>query len=81
MKITLNYIITYYTSGKLDSYKYINLDFTKNKDMWRVIERNIFFVAGRLVFWETKQQETVVIFTVKVKYMAFTSDLASILAY
>jgi len=44
-----------------------------------VIERNIF--AGKLVFWETKQQEIVVIFIVKTEYMAFTSDLASILAY
>jgi len=46
-----------------------------------VIKRNIFFVAGRLVFWETKQQEKVVIFIVKAEYMVFTSDLASILAY
>ena len=46
-----------------------------------MIERNIFFVVGRLVFWETKQQETVVIFIVKAEYIAFTSDLTSILAY
>jgi len=34
MKRTLDYKITYYTGSKLNSYKYINLEFAEDKDIY-----------------------------------------------
>ena len=71
MKEILNYGTTYHSSNKLDPYRYVNLDFVRDKYTQRSIKGNLFFVTDGLVFWETKWQETVTIFTVEAKYIAF----------
>ena len=54
VKEILDYGITYHVNEKLDSYDYINSDFISDKNTWRSIEENMFFVAGGPVFWKTK---------------------------
>ena len=50
MKEILDYGITYHVNEKLDSHDYVNSDFIGDKNTWRSIEENMFFVAGRPVF-------------------------------
>jgi len=54
MKEILNYGTIYHSSDKLNPYRYVNLDFVRDKYTQRSIKENLFFVTNRLVFWETK---------------------------
>ena len=39
----------------------------------------MFFIAGGLVFWETKQQKIITISTIEAEYMAFTQATQQVL--
>jgi len=72
IKATTHYRVTFKAESNLNPISYINSDFAGCKESRQSTKGNIFIVAGRPVSWESKHQETVVLSTVKAKYMAFT---------
>ena len=54
MKETLDYGIIYHVNEKLDSHGYVDFDFVSDKNTWRSIKENMFFVVSEPVFWKTK---------------------------
>jgi len=79
VKGTIDYGITYRGGGTLNPIGYVNSDYAGCKDTRRSTEENVFIVAGGLVSWESKHQETVALSTVESEYMAFTRAMAQAL--
>jgi len=69
-KGTIYYRIIYKIGGSLDLIGYVNSDFAGCRESRHSTEGNIFIIAGGLVFWESKCQETVVLSTVEAEYIA-----------
>jgi len=69
VKGTIDYEIIYRGGETLNPISYIDLDYTGYKDTRCLTKGNVFIVAGRLVSWESKHQETVALSTVKSEYM------------
>jgi len=68
----LYYGIIYKADSKLNPTGYMDSDFTGCKDIRCSTEGNIFIMAGDLVSWESKRQETVALSMVEAKYMGFS---------
>jgi len=79
VKGTIDYGITYRGGGTLNPIGYVNSDYAGCKDTRCSTEENVFIVAGGLVSWESKYQETVALSTVESEYMAFIHTMAQAL--
>jgi len=58
---------------------YVDSDFAGCKNTRRSTEGNIFMVAGGLVSWKTKRQDTVALLTVEAEFMAFSQAITQAL--
>ena len=76
MKGTIDYGITYRGGANLNPIGYMDSDYASYKDTRRSTEGNIIVIARGPVSWESKHQKTVVLSTVKSKYMAFICTTA-----
>jgi len=79
VKGTIDYGITYREGGTLNPIGYVDSDYASCKDTRRSTEGNVFIIAGGLVSWESKRQETVALSTVESEHMAFTRATAQAL--
>ena len=58
---------------------YIDSNYAGYKDTYCSTKGNIFIVAGGLVLWKSKQQNTTVLLTIEVEYIAFTKVMTQAL--
>ena len=79
MKGTIDYGITYRRERTLNLIGYVDSDYAGCKDTKHSTEGNVFIIAGGLVSWESKCQETVALSIVESEYMAFTCAMAQTL--
>ena len=79
IKRTLDYTIRYHAGAILDPVGYVDSDFAGCKNTRRSTEGNIFMVAGGLVSWKTKRQDTVALLTVEAEFMAFSQAITQAL--
>ena len=72
IKNTLNYRLTYSCDFELTPSVFVDADYGGCKDTWHLTSRYIFTMAGGVVTWSSKHQETVALSTVEVEYIAMS---------
>jgi len=76
VKGTAHYGITYKARSDLNPIGYVDSDFAGCRELRCSTEGNTFIIAGGLVSWESKHQETVGLSTVEAEYIAFTRAMS-----
>ena len=72
IKGTKHYGITYKGGSSLKPIRYVDSDYASCKDTRYSTEGNVFVVAGSLISWECKRQDTMALSTVEAEFMAFS---------